>query len=282
MLGYTASRSFVCLCFEVACIYAVYYLVDAPHSPGILDLFALCAYKYVALNLDIIIGLIFGVLAFYICFFGLALSTAVFMVRTLNGWLPSSVSAMGSTPSSPRFRTVFLMFALLQLCFSLFLIYPSLPAIHSSRGLVGTVNAVFSSNSDSNVIVSGPTHTTKNEISETEIILSKSSNTEDSLPIPHVVTPAQTPSSSETTSEENVVPSSGSDKATTTDNTDTATTTKESVSGQETAKPTTTKPKTKTKGKKGKGKGTTKPKPLAKTETEIQSNNSKEEVIKKL
>lgn len=168
-LGLTATRSLVCLLFEVGCIYALFYLHDAPHSPPVIDLLCLCCYKYVALNLDIIIGLLFGPTIFWIAFLALAVSTAIFMVRqqngrgnntsierscannhclpllsflavqirTLNGWLPQNAAALGTSPNSPRFRTMLAVAAVLQLAFSLFLLYPALRAVHSSSGLQG-------------------------------------------------------------------------------------------------------------------------------------------------
>lgn len=141
MLSFTATRSLICVLFEVSVIYAGFYLSDAPVSPATLDLFALVGYKYVALNLDILVGILFGSAAFWVTFLALGISTVVFMVRTLNGWVPSSTAALGSTPASPRFRVMFVVFACIQLLFSLFLLYPALGAIHSSAGVSGVWSA---------------------------------------------------------------------------------------------------------------------------------------------
>lgn len=82
MLGITASRSLICLFLEVAFIFIGFYLSDVPLSPAVLDLIALAGYKYVALNVDILIGLLFGPTVFWIAFFVFSISTVVFMVNT--------------------------------------------------------------------------------------------------------------------------------------------------------------------------------------------------------
>lgn len=80
MLGLTATRSLVCLVLEVALIYAGFYLSDAPVSPPVLDLISLAGYKYVVLNIDIAVGILFGATPFWITFVALGISTVVFMV----------------------------------------------------------------------------------------------------------------------------------------------------------------------------------------------------------
>jgi len=84
LIGMTATRSLVSLMLEVGCISALFYLSDAPQSPALLDLLSLCSYKYVALNIDILVGIIFGATPFWIVFFALAVSTAVFMVSQVH------------------------------------------------------------------------------------------------------------------------------------------------------------------------------------------------------
>lgn len=92
LIGMTATRSLVSLLLEVGCISALFYLSDAPQSPALLDLLSLCSYKYVALNIDILVGIILGPTPFWIVFLALAVSTAVFMVSAVH--TPAGLDAL--------------------------------------------------------------------------------------------------------------------------------------------------------------------------------------------
>jgi len=135
--GLTATRSFVCLLFELGLVYGAFYLADAPHSPSVLDLLSLLMAQFVALTLGVFCGVLFGRVVFWMLFFALALSTAVYTMRTLQGWLPTTAAALSGSAavSSPRFRSMLGVSALLQLACALFLVWPALSAVHSSRGL---------------------------------------------------------------------------------------------------------------------------------------------------
>jgi hypothetical protein len=140
-LGLTATRSLVCLLFELGVVYGAFYLADAPHSPSVLDLLCLLMAQFVSLAIDVLLGVVMGSTVFWIMFLALALSTAVYTMRTLSGWLPATAAALGgvdplaSAVSTPRFRSMLGVSAALQLAFALFLVWPSLGAVHSSRGL---------------------------------------------------------------------------------------------------------------------------------------------------
>jgi hypothetical protein len=130
----------VCLLFELGVVYGAFYLADAPHSPSVLDLLCLLMAQFVALAIDVLLGVVMGSTVFWIMFLALALSTAVYTMRTLSGWLPATAALGGVDPlasavSTPRFRSMLGVSAALQLAFALFLVWPSLGAVHSSRGL---------------------------------------------------------------------------------------------------------------------------------------------------
>lgn len=109
-------------------------------------------------------------------------------VRTLNGWVPSSVSALGSTPSHPRFRVLFVVFALLQLVLSIILLWPALSAVQGN-GLVGRWTPT--NTSQQTPIIEGSTND-----NQAELVPRQDEPAESSSPTP--VTPVTEPPSEST------------------------------------------------------------------------------------
>jgi len=145
LLGTTFTRSLVVLLAEVGVIYTIFFLTSAPVAPVFLDLLALCGCKFVALNTQVLCGLLFGRAVFWWMFVLLGISTAIYMIRTLNGWIPSSIAALGgggnggsaSSSSPSRFRIMVICLALLQLFFALVLVYPALSAVSAEARVSG-------------------------------------------------------------------------------------------------------------------------------------------------
>lgn len=98
VLGMTASSGLVTLALEVFLIKLGFYLLSYP-PVLILDLVALCGYKFVGIIPIITAGWLFGWPGFFVSFFLLAVFMAIFMVKTLRLVVPQPLEA---TPKNLR------------------------------------------------------------------------------------------------------------------------------------------------------------------------------------
>jgi len=132
VLGMTASSSLALLLVELL-IMKTCFAMGSLTSPPILDLVAFCMYKYVGAIVDIIVGLLFGRVLFWMCTFTLGCFSALFMARTLRvATSPNVVESTQAYLKSSGRRSLLLFLGFLQLLFVCFLVRSALPTANAA------------------------------------------------------------------------------------------------------------------------------------------------------
>ena len=137
VLGKTASSGIAVLVIEVMLIKGGFYFLSSPTPVAFSDLLAYCAYKYVGVIVNVIVGLLFGWYAYYLALFVNSAFAAIFVVKTLKRVIvPDTIQSL----QHDRRRDYFLIvIGLMQLPTALFLGYTDL--FSSAPGVVLASNA---------------------------------------------------------------------------------------------------------------------------------------------
>lgn len=102
LLGVQASSALVWLIMEILVVLLSLYLVAINTDLTTIDLLAFSGYKYVGMIIEVVAGLLFGRLAYYLCLLWCCAAIFIFMIRTLRLKLLSEAAAEGKLVRGTR------------------------------------------------------------------------------------------------------------------------------------------------------------------------------------